>query len=96
MDQFPSHWVEFLDKNNLAGLSFCVPEENDESGIGADLKLMILQDAIQEATEFYPGIAAYPSGYIPVEMCLVGSGDPYFIRSTDTEPGPLYRIYHDA
>ncbi|MEM9348286.1 MAG: hypothetical protein AAGB26_16885 [Planctomycetota bacterium] len=96
MDQFPSHWVEFLDKNHLVGLSFCIPEEHDASGIGADLKLMSLEDAIQEANEFYPGIAAYPSGFIPVAMCSVGSDDPYFILSTDNAPGPLYRIYHDS
>jgi hypothetical protein len=29
-------------------------------------------------------------------MCLLDSGDPYFIRLQDGPGGPLYRIYHDA
>ena len=57
---------------------------------------MNIEQCISEATECYPGIAAVKVSYVPVAMCLTGSGDYYYIRSTEGENGPLYRIYHDA
>jgi len=47
-------------------------------------------------TSFYPGIVAVKDNYVPVAMCLVGSGNYYYINSNDGVAGPLYRIYHDA
>ena len=35
-------------------------------------------------------------GYVPIACCAEGSGDPYFIRIQDQQPGPVYRIYHDS
>ena len=51
---------------------------------------------MDEATNFWPGIAVAKDGYVPVGSCLSGSGDYYYIRATDGAAGALYRIYHDA
>jgi hypothetical protein len=29
-------------------------------------------------------------------LTLRGTGDPFFIRIQDQQPGPVYRIYHDS
>lgn len=42
----------------------------------------------------YPGIGVAKLGYVPVGGGG-GTGDPYFIRESDGEGGPLYRIYHE-
>ncbi len=47
----------------------------------------------QEATDFYPGIAAAKHGYVPIGSDLTGGGDPYFYRVAD---GAIVRIRHDA
>lgn len=51
---------------------------------------------LQEAYEAVPGCVAINYGYIPVATCLMGSGDPYFIRCADGDDPPLVEIYHDA
>lgn len=92
----PEYWLNFITKNKIIGCEFEVSEENDLSGLGADLKIMNIEQCISEATECYPGIAAIKEGYVPVAMCLAGSGDYYYIKATEGENGSLYRICHDA
>lgn len=93
---FPAHWLEFLERHGLQGASFEIPETIDASGLGAELQLLTLAQAREEAEDCYPGLAVGADGYVPVGMCLLGSGDPYFIRHGDGAGGPLYRIHHDA
>lgn len=80
----------------MIGGDFEISEDEDLSELGADLKIMSIEQCISEETECYPGIAALKENYVPVAMCLAGSGDYYYIRTTDGVNGPLYRIYHDA
>jgi hypothetical protein len=93
---FPAQWQEFIERHGLDGASFEIPETVDVSGLGADLQLLTLAQAREEAEDCYAGLAVGADGYVPVGMCLLGSGDPYFIREGDGAGGPLYRIYHDA
>jgi len=90
------YWSNFITKNEIIGCEFEVSQDDDLSGLGVDLKIMNIEQCISEATECYPGIAAVKEGYVPVAMCLTGSGDYYYIRTSEGENGSLYRIYHDA
>ncbi len=92
----PEYWKEFISKNDMIGKDFEIPETNDLSELGADIKILNEKDIIDEATNFYPGLAVSKDGYLPVGSCLAGNGDPYFINTNDGPAGPLYRIYHDS
>jgi len=93
----PEYWKEFLTTNSLVGQSCAIPEQCDLSELdGGDLKIFDENEIVNEANEFYPGLAVRKDGYIPVASCLQGSGDPYFINVNDGNNGCLYRIYHDA
>lgn len=92
----PDYWRNFIVVNDIIGCDFEVSEEDDLSELGADLRIMSIEQCVSEARECYPGIVAIKDGYIPVAMCLEGSGDYYYIQVTEGESGSLYRIYHDA
>jgi hypothetical protein len=91
----PHYWKEFITKNRLIGTKIEISEDDDLSEIGADLEIMSLEECIEESTEFYPGIVAIKESYIPVASCLEGSGDCYYIKTSEGKGGALYRIYHD-
>jgi hypothetical protein len=93
---FPDFWFKFVSDNGLVGVTVEVPEERDQSGLGVELKFLTPEQSIDEAMNFWPGLAVAKDGYVPVGSCLCGSGDYYYIRATDGAAGPLYRIYHDA
>jgi hypothetical protein len=79
----------------LCGSDFSLDEEADESGLGVEMKWMTPAEMVGEAVEAYPGILAVPAGFVPVGMCLIGSGDPYFLAGAGEDP-PLVRIPHEA
>jgi hypothetical protein len=93
---FPKFWTEFISKNRLDGATASVPEKLDQSGLGVEPGFLTLEQSVDEAENFWPGIGVAQDGYVPVGSCLCGSGDYYYIRTRDGEAGPLYRIYHDA
>jgi len=93
---FPKFWAKSVADNGLVGATVEVPEELDETGLGVELKLLTSEQSIDEATNAWPGLGVAKDGYVPVGSCLIGSGDYYYIRSSDGAAGPLYRIYHDA
>ena len=92
----PEYWRNFIIANDIIGCDFEVSEEDDLSELGADIRIMNIEQCISEATECYPGIVALKEGYVPVAMCLAVSGDYYYIKIKEGENGSLYRIYHDA
>lgn len=92
----PNYWRNFITINDIIGCDFEVSEEDDLSEVGADIRIMSIEQCMSEATECYPGIAALKDGYVPVGMCLAGSGDYYYIKIVEGENGSLYRVYHDA
>jgi len=91
----PEYWKEFITKNNVIGSNFEISEDDDLSKFGADIEIMTLEQCVDEATECYPGIVAIKENYFPVASCLTGSGDYYYINTTEGSGGALYRIYHD-
>jgi hypothetical protein len=93
---FPKYWEEFIKANNIIGYDFEIDEESDLSELGGNLRIMTSEQSTNEATNVYPGTLAVKENYIPVAMCLEGSGDYYYINSKDGPSGPLYRIYHDS
>lgn len=93
---FPDFWSKFVLNNRLVETTVEVPEQHDQSGLGIELQFLTPEQSIDEAANFWPGLAVAKDGYIPVGSCLSGSGDYYYIRSADGVAGPLYRVYHDA
>jgi hypothetical protein len=92
----PSYWKSFVESEGLVAKHTTIPEEEDLSGLGADICWFDDESSRSEKEEFYPGIAVSKDGFIPVGGCDIGSGDPYFICEKDGVGGPLYRIYHDS
>jgi hypothetical protein len=96
MTTFPEYWTEFTHSHQLIGVSACVSETDDPSGIGADLQFLTEAQATEELTECWPGIGVAADGFVPVAWCSVGSGDYYYINRNDGPNGALYRVYHDS
>jgi hypothetical protein len=76
-------------------MKFTLGATQDISGLGVELEWMTPNDMLVESLEMYPGIAATALGFIAVGTCLLGSGDPYFVRATSDDDPPLMRIPHD-
>ena len=93
---WPPEYRHFLESNALAGKAVEISNGDDLSSVGASIELYNEADAASEANEFYPGLVVKADGYVPIGGCVVGTGDPYFIRIQDQQPGPVYRIYHDS
>ena len=92
----PEYWQEFVRENRISEKDFEIDEDSDLSGLGGDLRIMTAEQSEDEAKNYYPGIVAAKKHYVPVAMCLTGSGDCYYINSREGEYGALYRIYHDS
>src|SRR5262249_12025880 len=80
----------------VTGADFSLSEVNDESGLGAEMHWLTPDQIIDEATNTYPGIAAIRCRYLPVGSCLVGSGDPYFLKIDESGDPAIVRIPHEA
>ena len=92
----PNYWKLFVDSHRLIDSHIEIPEESDLSELGCSLQIFSESKSVDEANNFYPGVAVKKHGFVPVACCLIGSGDPYFINFNDGEFGSLYRIYHDV
>ena len=80
----------------LVQTDFSLTASDDDSGLGVEMKWLSPVQMISETVEAFPGIAAAPAGYLPVGMCLEGSGDYYFLKTTTGDDPRLVRIPHDA
>jgi hypothetical protein len=89
----PAALTALLVNYPLAGLTFLLGVEADDSGLGAEFRWMTADEMIDEATTTYPGISALEHRLLPVGICLEGTGDPYFVRLDD---GAVLRVPHDA
>lgn len=90
----PPYWKKFIEAAGLIGKESELPASVDRSGIGGWIEWLSEEHSREEKELNYPGIAVAELGYIPVGGGD-GTGDPYFIRESDGEGGPLYRIYHE-
>lgn len=89
----PMRIVKHLTELPLVGVEFILSPTGDSSGLGVALRWMTPDEMVSEALEAYPGRVAVPLGYLPVGICLEGSGDPYFVRLHDLA---LVRVPHEA
>ena len=94
-DLLPSSLLTLLSTYPLVETTFRLTEAQDDSGLGVEMKWLTPRQMISETIEAFPGIAAASSGYLPISMCLGGSGDPYFVKPNASDP-LLVRIPHDA
>lgn len=92
----PNWFINMLSDYPLIGVNFTLSEVLDESGFGVDMAWLSPMEMVEEALDLYPGIAAIQLGYLPIGSCLLGSGDPYFLKMTsDNDDPPLVRIPHN-
>ena len=92
----PGYWLYFVERHELIGRSASLSEESDLSALGAEMRFLTAAQSDDELANAWPGIGVADDGYVPVASCSRGSGDYYYINSSDGPNGPLYRIYHDA
>jgi hypothetical protein len=90
---FPESLEMALTRLPLIGAQMSLSDADDRSGLGVDMQWFTPEQLVSEATEAYPGIIFAPLGYVPVGMCSVGSGDPYFFREADES---IVRVPHEA
>ena len=87
--------LDLMRKHPLIGSEFTLTRQQDLSGLGVRLRWMTPKHMIEEAFDSFPGIAAFPLGFIPLGTCMVGSGNPYFVKAQAGTDTPLVRIPHD-
>ena len=91
----PSYWREFREQFQLLHTEVEIPEEYDLSGVGADIEFYDDDTIVDSMTDSYPECIVNKDGFLPVGGCQTGSGDPYFINTSEGVGGKLYQIYHD-
>lgn len=89
--------VQLMQSYPLSGVCFSLDENDDESGMGVDLVWFTAEQMIEEALSAYPGKVVLNLGYLPFAACLVGSGDPYFLKMKGSalKNPTVVRIPHD-
>nr|WP_121271550.1 hypothetical protein [Pedobacter schmidteae] len=92
---FPIEIIDLLSTYNIIGQTFFISEDDDPTGLGVDMEWFTPAAQVEEAFEYFPGSLVVQNGYLPVGMCLSGSGDPYFLKTIDQKYG-LFRVPHDA
>lgn len=76
----PALLIEVLQIYPLSGVCYSLDEDDDEPGLGSDLKWFSAGQTIEEALSAYPEKVVLSLGYPLVVACLAGSGDPYFLK----------------
>jgi hypothetical protein len=91
----PDVLLDILSNYNIIHQAFSVSEEVDRSGLGVEMEWLTPSNQIEEAYKYYPGILILSEGYLPIGSCLLGSGDPYFLKLVD-QKNIVFRAPHDA
>lgn len=94
-DLFPPYLIEILKNYKIVGQNFSISEDGNPSEIQVEMRWLTPTEQISEAFDCYPGLLVINEGYLPIGMCLMGSGDPYFLKKTDKKD-LLVRVPHDA
>jgi hypothetical protein len=96
-EKYQSEWlIRIFSDYSIIGCIFLLSNTEDESTIGVDMKWMSPSEIISEIRDTYPGKAAFPLGYVPIGICMEGSGDYYYVKLNCNSDPPLYRILHNA
>jgi hypothetical protein len=93
---WPSEYRHFVGQHGLVGREIEVSQRDDLSGVGAVIEILDEAQAMLEADHFHPGLIVKANGFVPIGGCGIGTGDSYFINLRDAQPGPVYRIDHEA
>jgi hypothetical protein len=96
IDLIPQWYLDLLAKFRLIGTEFSLDEDQDLSELGVELRWMSPEETISEARDTFPGILAVQKGYLPVGICLEGSGDPYFLQISQNTDPEVVRIPHTS
>lgn len=92
----PDWYLSLLQSYPLSGTCFSLEDEDDLSEMGVELKWFSPEEIVDEAQNMFPGKSVLSLGYLPIGACLLGSGDPYFIKFIGSSMNPpLVRIPHD-
>lgn len=94
---FPDHWKAFVETHGLVGLSATI-EEDDLSGVGADLRFLSEAQAIDELSNVWPAIGVAADGcvlsrFTPLERRPGGRVEHahvVWIEWTGQAPGPWH------
>ena len=92
----PNYWYDFLEKNKIVGEIRVINKEHDLSGVGIKMKFLSLRGALTITLNRHPARFLANFGYVPIGLCMYGSGDNYYINKNDGKNGRLYRIYYDG
>lgn len=92
----PSWLLSWLLMYPVVETDFSLTDAEDNSGLGVEMKWLSPSQIISEAFEAFPGTAAAGLGYLPIGMCLEGSGDYYFLKIAIGDDPLFVRIPHDA
>lgn len=88
---FPVYWKTFIRMHGLEKATCLIVGGRHNKY----LYLLPEHQAIEEATDFFPGKEVYVKGYIPVATCEEGTGNLYCIKNNEGELGSLYLVLHD-
>lgn len=89
--QQESPFIALLKKLGF-GVGYEIPEEEDLSGLGANLEVFSPQEASLEMED--PDFTTHmePQGFLPVGNCMVRTGDLYCVNLKDAKKRGLYRF----
>jgi hypothetical protein len=87
--------IEIIGEVRIINQIFSIEEQNDQSGFGVEMQWMSPLNQVKEANETYPGIVINKYDYIPIGLCLSGSGDSYYLKMDDGTP-KIFRMPHDG
>lgn len=92
---WPSYWRDFFALNKLEGRNVIVGETSDPAGGGADFRLLSQEESEEEVED---GVSkdAFGLGFFPIGICLLGTGNGYYLNRNDQGQGPVYTINWDA
>ncbi|MBX5268671.1 hypothetical protein HJB99_08285 [Rhizobium sp. NLR17b] len=88
---------DLMQRFPLSGTTWELPEAADKSGQGVQLQWLTPEQIADESLNAYPGISVVHAGFIPIGSCMLGSGDPYFLKfkGAGIRNPPLVRVPHD-
>ena len=94
----PDWYITLMTSVPLSGMEFGRQAFEPEPGDDGVLWLwwMDANSIRSEMLEAYPGIPLLQAAYLCVAGCSHGTGDQYFIPTTEGDNPPLYSIYHDV
>jgi hypothetical protein len=92
---FIKEFLNIFSNYRIIGQVFTLSKDQDFSRMGMDMEWMDAKTQIVEAFEAYPGILLIDHGYLPIGSCLMGSGDPYFLKPDNNNKWNIYRGLHD-